>query len=95
MIALYILGSTALYLGIGAKAARVDIEDSIDNEVSAKGVARYAARTFMFWPVWVLSDGIRIWHKPYVARRIMERKELDAAEKEVDLLLEEHSVCAG
>lgn len=56
MIALYILGGMALYLGIGTKCAKIDIDDSIKNEHPKETITGNAVFAMWAWPWWVITE---------------------------------------
>lgn len=85
---IYILGGIALYLGIGTKCAKVDIEDSIKNELSKDRVTKNALVALWTWPAWVVCELPRQLFERRVEKRMSVRQLRLESDREVQKLLD-------
>ena len=88
MLAVYILGGLAMYLGVGIKCAKIDIKDSIKNNCDKKLVIKNAVRSLWFWPHWLVTEYPRQLLEKQVERDLeINRLKLES-DKEVQKLLD-------
>lgn len=86
MLALLIALGAAGYLTVGTICTKIDIKDSIDNDLGRHQLDDSAKFAFFFWPLWLITDGQRIAFKGYLKAQKENHKLLKEAEKEVELL---------
>jgi hypothetical protein len=81
MLALYIAGGIATYLGIGLKCASSSINVSIKNGYTKDRIAKDACWAFWLWPCWFMDVGTDEFIFGIADKRV-NQKQLKAAEEE-------------
>ena len=88
MIALYVLGVAAVYLGIGSQCANLDIRDSVRNDCGLKETTHNALIAMWGWPFWVIIELPRQLLELRVEKSMAKAQLKLESDREVEKLLE-------